>query len=111
MSELHEEHCAGCEGHTRLLTAEQIRAHVTALHTRWAVNTAGDTLHATFSFDNYHETMAFLNAVAFIAHREDHHPDIQFGYNRVTMHWQTHAAGGITMNDLICAAKVDRLLV
>jgi len=63
----------------------------------------------TFSFKNYHETMAFVNASAWISHREDHHPDIGLHYNRCVVHYSTHDAAGITLNDFICAAKLDQL--
>jgi 4a-hydroxytetrahydrobiopterin dehydratase len=53
--------------------------------------------------------MAFVNAQAWIAHAEDHHPDAAFGYNHCTLRFCTHSAGGVTLNDLICAAKVDAL--
>ena len=63
----------------------------------------------TFTFKNYNETMAFVNASAWISHREDHHPDIGLHYNRCVVHYSTHDAGGITLNDFICAAKLDQL--
>ncbi len=69
----------------------------------------GDTLARTFRFPDYHATMAFVNAVAYIAHRQDHHPDLAVHYNRCAVTWSTHDAGGITRNDLICAARVSRL--
>lgn len=69
----------------------------------------GIELTKTFRFDNYHETMAFVNALAFIAHREDHHPDLGVHYNRCVVHWSTHDAGGLTLNDFICAAKTEAL--
>ena len=68
------------------------------------------TLVRTFSFKNYYETTAFVNAVAWIAHREDHHPDISFGYKTCTVRYSTHAIHGISENDMICAAKVSALL-
>ena len=52
---------------------------------------------------------AFVNAVAWIAHREDHHPDMAFGYHRCTLRLNTHSVGGISLNDFICAAQVDAL--
>ena len=61
----------------------------------------------TYRFGNYYETLAFVNAIAYIAHREDHHPDLLVGYNRCTVRFSTHSAGGITRNDFICAAKCD----
>lgn len=68
-----------------------------------------DRLAKTFRFANYHETIAFVNAVAWIAHRADHHPDLSVHYNRCIVSWSTHDAGGITGNDLTCAARVERL--
>lgn len=70
----------------------------------------GDAIEKSFDFKDFHETMAFVNAVAFIAHREDHHPDLLASYKRCTVRYATHSAGGITLNDCICAARIDALL-
>ena len=69
-----------------------------------------DRVAKTYRFANYHETVAFVNAVAWIAHRADHHPDLSVHYNRCVVSWSTHDAGGITSNDLTCAARVECLL-
>ena len=69
----------------------------------------GNELRKTFTFKNYHETIAFVNASAWISHREDHHPDMSVHYNRCVVAYSTHDAGGITLNDFICAAKLDWL--
>jgi 4a-hydroxytetrahydrobiopterin dehydratase len=74
----------------------------------WAV--AGNELVRTFTFRNYYETMAFVNAVAWIAHTEDHHPDLRVGYDRCEVRYSTHAIGGLSENDFICAAKVSALV-
>jgi len=63
----------------------------------------------TFRFGDHHETMAFVNAVAWISHREDHHPELTVGYAECRVRYWTHAIGGLSENDFICAAKVDRL--
>ena len=63
-----------------------------------------------FPFKNYYETMAFVNAVAWISHKEDHHPDMEVGYNRCKVTYSTHSVGGLSEKDFECAAKVDRLL-
>ncbi len=63
----------------------------------------------SYDFKNYYQTMTFVNAVAWIAHREDHHPDLAVGYNKCTVDYSTHAIGGLSENDFICAAKVDAL--
>ena len=64
----------------------------------------------TYRFENYHQTIAFVNAVAWIAHRADHHTELVAGYNACRVEYTTHSAGGLTDKDLICAARVDALL-
>jgi 4a-hydroxytetrahydrobiopterin dehydratase len=68
---------------------------------------AENRIEKTFRFSGYHETIAFVNAVAFIAQREDHHPDLSVHYDRCTVAYSTHSAGGITLNDIICAARIE----
>ena len=67
-------------------------------------------IEKTYSFANYHETMAFVNAVAFIAHAQDHHPDLSVHYSRCTVRFNTHDVGGLSPTDFECAAQVDALL-
>lgn len=67
-------------------------------------------LEKTYRFANFHETMAFVNALAWIAHREDHHPDLALGYSRCTVRFNTHDVDGISVSDFFCAAAVDALL-
>jgi 4a-hydroxytetrahydrobiopterin dehydratase len=74
----------------------------------WAIERG--LLAKTFGFRNYHETMAFVNAVAWVAHREDHHPDLAVSYNRCRVEWSTHSVGGLSENDFICAAHVEAML-
>lgn len=70
----------------------------------------GKSIVRTFEFADYHRTLAFVNALAWIAHAEDHHPELTVTYNRCTVRWDTHSVGGLSINDFICAAKVDALL-
>ncbi len=70
---------------------------------------SGDGITKTFEFKDYHHTMAFVNAVAWVAHREDHHPDLAVGYNRCRVFFSTHDVGGLSENDFICAARVETL--
>jgi 4a-hydroxytetrahydrobiopterin dehydratase len=70
----------------------------------------GDAIIKTYRFADYHRTMAFVNAVAWIAHRADHHPDLTVGYNQCTVAYTTHSAGGLSGKDFACAAQVDALL-
>jgi len=77
----------------------------------WAIDASvpGGVLQRTFSFKDFHATMAFVNAVAWVAHQQDHHPDLNVSYNRCTLRWSTHSVNGLSLNDFICAARVDAL--
>ena len=70
---------------------------------------AGEALQAEYHFKDWWQTVAFVNALAWTVHAQDHHPDLQLSFNRCTVRWSTHSAGGITLNDLICAARTDAL--
>ena len=83
------------------------RSHLAQLRGWQLRDGAIEKLHR---FENFHETMAFMNAVAWICHTEDHHPDVALGYDRCVLRFNTHSVGGISINDFICAAKVDALL-
>ncbi|MFO1323853.1 MAG: 4a-hydroxytetrahydrobiopterin dehydratase [Burkholderiales bacterium] len=88
------------------LSADDLAAHVATLP-GWTA--AGDRIVKEYAFADYHETMAFVNALAWIAHREAHHPDLGVHYARCVVTFSTHDAGGVTLNDVICAAKAERL--
>ncbi|WP_066096109.1 4a-hydroxytetrahydrobiopterin dehydratase [Xanthomonas massiliensis] len=75
----------------------------------WEVISDGEAIARTFRFEDYYRTLAFVNALAWIAHREDHHPDLEVTYGRVVVRYSTHDAGGLTENDFICAAKASAL--
>lgn len=109
MTILTEKRCAPCEGGTQPLQGGQVAHLMAQLDKRWE-NMNDDKIAGTFKFKNYYQTQAFVNAVAYIAHREDHHPDITFGYNQCRIELTTHAIGGLSENDFICAAKIDSLL-
>ena len=110
MSDLTNKRCVPCEGGVPRLSPDEIEALHARLDPGWSVGAGGVTIHRSFTFKNYHETMAFVNAVAWIAHREDHHPDLEVSYSRCVATYSPHAVGGLTENDFICAAKVDSLL-
>ncbi len=88
------------------LSAAEIKTALADLPT-WTFEDGA--LQRSLEFKDYFATMAFINALAFVIHREDHHPDITFGYNHATVRFNTHSAEGITDNDFICAAKSDAL--
>ncbi|HUJ00256.1 MAG TPA: 4a-hydroxytetrahydrobiopterin dehydratase, partial [Usitatibacter sp.] len=95
-----------CEGGVAPLTPEQIRPMLKGLE-GWALEDGA--IAKTYRFRNYFETMAFVNAAAWVSHREDHHPDMLVGYNQCRVSYVTHAIGGLSENDFICAAKLDAL--
>jgi 4a-hydroxytetrahydrobiopterin dehydratase len=106
MSELLQKRCKPCEGGTVPYSAEQTKEMLKQLKA-WIVEDG--KLVKLYPFKNYYETMAFVNALAWISHREDHHPDLQVGYNKCRVEYSTHAIGGLSENDFICAAKADAL--
>ena len=106
MNELARKKCKPCEGGIDPLTAEQVRPMMKGL-SGWALD--GKAITRTYEFKNYFETMAFVNATAWISHREDHHPDMVVSYGRCRVTYSTHAIDGLSENDFICAAKLDAL--
>ncbi len=106
---LHQQRCLACEGGIPPLDQVSRDRLLPELSSDWSLNADGTALHARYQFRNYYETTAFVNAVAWIAHQENHHPDISLSYRECTVLWTTHAAQGLTHNDFICAAKVDAL--
>lgn len=109
MSGLTEKTCKPCEGGVKPLDASAAQGLLAQLKS-WELSEDSKTIHQAFRFKNYYQTMAFVNAVAWIAHQEDHHPDMEVGYNRCLVNYSTHAIGGLSENDFICAAKIDALL-
>ena len=107
--DLARQRCVPCEGGVAPLTREQA-GRLIGQTQGWALNGDTSEISRTYLFKNYYETMAFVNALAWIAHREDHHPDIEVGYKRCFVRYSTHAIGGLSHNDFICAAKINRLL-
>ena len=97
-----------CQPNAPALAPANIAARLAQLP-QWTV--VDGRLQRSFDFRNFHRTMAFVNAVAWISHQQDHHPDLSVSYGRCTVSYQTHSAGGaLTENDFICAAQVDALL-
>lgn len=75
----------------------------------WHINEKYDSISRTFEFKNYYKTMAFVNAVAYMAHKEGHHPDLMVTFNKCEVIYTTHAINGLSENDFICAAKVSAI--
>ena len=106
MSDLASKHCSPQRGPAlSRADSEKLLSRLTG----WTIDSAATELRRTFTFKDYYASMAFVNAVAWIAHREDHHPDLAVGYSKVTVVYSTHSVGGLSENDFICAAKIDAL--
>jgi len=104
---LANKHCTPCEGGVSPLTDGEADALAAQLD-GWTRE--GRQISKTFGFRNYYETMAFVNAAAFVSHQEDHHPDMQVSYKTCIVTYSTHAIGGLSENDFICAARLDALM-
>jgi 4a-hydroxytetrahydrobiopterin dehydratase len=99
-------HCKPLAKGTPALAAERVTALLKQVP-GWEQR--GGEIARTYAFKNYYETMAFVNAAAWVSHREDHHPDLEVGYNKCRVRYSTHSVGGLSENDFICAAKLDAL--
>ena len=75
----------------------------------WQLAADGCSLLRAYAFRDFYRTMSFVNAIAHLANLEDHHPDLEVGYNYCRVRYTTHAIGGLSENDFVCAAKLDRL--
>ena len=102
-------HCVPRRGHEHQLPPARI-AELMPLLPGWELAEDGHALVKTYGFADYYETMAFVNALAHVAHREDHHPDLGVHYDRCVVRFSTHDVGGLSENDFICAAKAEALL-
>jgi 4a-hydroxytetrahydrobiopterin dehydratase len=96
-----------CTGQVAALSTAEAAA-LLALLDGWQID--GARIVRSFGFSNYYETMAFVNALAFIAHGEDHHPELVVGYKNCEVRYDTHSVKGLSLNDFICAAKIDALV-
>jgi 4a-hydroxytetrahydrobiopterin dehydratase len=110
MEELSTRKCKPCEGGTPKLARSEAESLLRQID-GWSMNDTTTEINRTFKFKNYYETISFVNAIAWIANREDHHPDLEVSYNRCVVRYSTHAVKGLTENDFICAAKINSLMV
>ncbi|GLQ87174.1 putative pterin-4-alpha-carbinolamine dehydratase [Dyella flagellata] len=106
---LSAQHCQPRKGKEHALDEAAVAA-LLALVPGWKLSAQADALVKDFRFENFHHTLGFINAVGFMANHEDHHPDIEAGYGHCKLRWSTHDVGGLSLNDFICAARVDALL-
>ena len=107
MPALYQQHCVNTS-YPALTDKDEL--HALLLKTEnWQLSSDNKHIEKTFSFNDYQQTSQFVNAVIDIAQQQDHHPDISFSYKQCSIRYSTHSAGGLTMNDFICAARIDHL--
>ena len=102
-------HCTPRKGHEHRLSEARIRELLPDV-SGWELVEDDHALSRTYRFKDYYRTMAFVNALAFMAHREDHHPDLGVHYDHCVVRYSTHDVGGLSENDFICAAKANALV-
>jgi 4a-hydroxytetrahydrobiopterin dehydratase len=109
VSELASRKCVPCQGGVAPLSEAEAAALVAELHHDWQLAADAKSLKRSLKFKDFYRTMSFVNAVAHIANVEDHHPELEIGYGYCHITYSTHSIGGLSQNDFICAAKIDRL--
>ena len=108
-NDLKDQRCKPCEGGIQPLSESTSQGLLKRLHADWELSTDGKSIRREFKFKNFYRTMSFVNALAHVANTEDHHPDLEVGYNYCNVKFTTHAINGLSENDFICAAKIDAL--
>jgi len=107
MTELGSQQCIRLSGDDAALNSDEASAFVLQLNPQWQLNKDNSSISHSYAFKNYYQTMAFVNVVAQVAHQQDHHPDLLVSYNCCTVTYSTHSVGGLSINDFICAAKIN----
>lgn len=110
MSDLRSQHSSNLSDNDVALNDRRITELVNQLDPQWQFDKQKQTISYSYKFKNYYQTMAFANVIAQIAHQQDHHPDLLITYNRCTVTYCTHSVGGLSLNDFICAAKINAAL-
>lgn len=108
MSTLLDHHCQPCSADTAALSQGEVGQLLQQLD-GWQQH--GQTISKSYPFKNYYQAIAFVNAIAWLSHREDHHPVLTVSYNSCTVTYSTHAVGGLSLNDFICATRVDAIFI
>lgn len=99
--------CSELTDTSSALNSDETSALIQQLEPQWQLDQQQQTISYSYAFKNYYQTMAFVNVIAQIAHQQDHHPDLQVSYNRCTVTYSTHSVNGLSINDFICAAKIN----
>ncbi len=107
--ELADRHCKPCEGGVAPMARSEAEATMSEI-AGWELSDDGKSISRRFEFKGFYKCMSFINAMAWIANAENHHPDFSAGYNYCAVTFTTHAIDGLSENDFICAARINALL-
>lgn len=110
MTDLKNKRCAPCNGEVEAMPKAKAEELMKDLANGWELAEDGKTISKDFKFKGFYKTMSFVNSVAWIANQQVHHPDLEVGYGHCHVHYTTHEIDGLSINDFICAAKIDALL-
>lgn len=110
MTDLAEQHCVPRRGESHRLPPTEVQRLLAELP-HWQLAADGQAITRQYRFAHFVAAVAFVNALTPMAEAEDHHPDLEVGYGRCTVRYNTHDVGGLSLNDFVCAAKADRLYV
>jgi 4a-hydroxytetrahydrobiopterin dehydratase len=109
MNDLTAKKCQPCEGGVPAMSRAEAEAQLAQVDAGWKLAADARSIGREFRFVDFYRTMSFVNALAHLANVEDHHPDLEVGYNYCRVRYSTHSIGGLSENDFICAAKIDRI--
>lgn len=109
MTELVDRQCNNDPEFAPKLDNSECEELMSAIDGGWNLDIAEQIIFRQFEFKNYYQTIAFVNALAWIAHAQDHHPDITISYKQCNVSYTTHSVDGLSINDYICAARIDAL--
>jgi 4a-hydroxytetrahydrobiopterin dehydratase len=109
MRELRDQRCEPVAKGAPHLSEAQLHEYLKQVP-QWSLTSSHAAIHREFHFRNFYDTMAFVNAVAWVAHQQDHHPDLEVSYSRCKIIYTTHSVAGLSLNDFICAAHIDAML-
>lgn len=110
MTDLEHKRCIPCEGIGKALESAFVQPLLKQLSAGWQVSSDNKSIQKDFKFKNFYQTISFVNAIAWMANMENHHPDMEIGYNHCKVCYTTHALNGLSENDFICAKKIDGIM-
>ena len=110
MTKLNQRQCNSDPAFAPKLDANECEDLISSIDQNWSLDLESQTLSRRFEFKNYYQTFAFANSVAWIAHAQNHHPDMTITYKHCNISYSTHSVGGLSINDFICAARIDALM-